>query len=66
MFGWSKDMTGAMWSVITRCVVVCLRNEQQRIHPDNQEHVRVVREQLQSEQVCAVCSVYESLASRTA
>ncbi|RXN23712.1 E3 ubiquitin-protein ligase RNF170-like protein [Labeo rohita] len=27
------------------------RNEQQRIHPENQEHVRVVREQLQSEQV---------------
>ncbi|KAK7120007.1 hypothetical protein R3I93_023097 [Phoxinus phoxinus] len=26
------------------------RNEQQRIHPENQEHVRVVREQLQSEQ----------------
>lgn len=27
------------------------RNEQQRIHPDNQEQVRVVREQLHSEQV---------------
>ncbi|XDV21522.1 hypothetical protein PO909_026613 [Leuciscus waleckii] len=36
------------------------RNEQQRIHPENQEHVRVVREQLQSEQFysdmsCPVC-----------
>lgn len=30
---------------------VCVRNEQQRIHPENQEHVRVVREQLQTEQV---------------
>ncbi|XP_051981895.1 E3 ubiquitin-protein ligase RNF170-like isoform X1 [Xyrauchen texanus] len=27
------------------------RNEQHRIHPENQEHVRVVREQLQTEQV---------------
>ncbi|XP_051524038.1 E3 ubiquitin-protein ligase RNF170-like isoform X1 [Myxocyprinus asiaticus] len=31
-------------------VLLC-RNEQQRIHPENQEHVRAVREQLQTEQV---------------
>ncbi|XP_028827651.1 E3 ubiquitin-protein ligase RNF170 [Denticeps clupeoides] len=29
------------------------RNEQQRIHPENQEHVRVVRQQLQTDQVNA-------------
>ncbi|XP_043094885.1 E3 ubiquitin-protein ligase RNF170 [Puntigrus tetrazona] len=36
------------------------RNEQQRIHPDNQEHVRVVREQLQSEQVRQIRFIYQS------
>ncbi|XP_036385231.1 E3 ubiquitin-protein ligase RNF170 [Megalops cyprinoides] len=33
-------------------VLLC-RNEQQNIHPENQEHVRIVRQQLQSEQDAA-------------
>ncbi|XP_051751735.1 E3 ubiquitin-protein ligase RNF170 isoform X1 [Ctenopharyngodon idella] len=37
-------------------VTLLCRSEQQRIHPENQEHVRVVREQLQTEQSGQVSS----------
>uniref|UniRef100_A0A8C2BXW1 Ring finger protein 170 n=1 Tax=Cyprinus carpio TaxID=7962 RepID=A0A8C2BXW1_CYPCA len=38
--------------VLIGLATLALRNEQQRIHPESQEQVCVVREQLQSEQVC--------------
>uniref|UniRef100_A0A8C1VFT5 Ring finger protein 170 n=1 Tax=Cyprinus carpio TaxID=7962 RepID=A0A8C1VFT5_CYPCA len=42
--------------VLIGLATLALRNEQQRIHPESQEQVCVVREQLQSEQVSdAVC-----------
>ncbi|TRY87950.1 hypothetical protein DNTS_005235 [Danionella cerebrum] len=37
------------------------RNEHQRIHPENQEQVRLVREQLQSQQVCVLRGSSEAL-----
>lgn len=38
-------------TVLAGLVTLLCRTEQQRIHPESQEHVRVVREQLQNEQV---------------
>ncbi|XP_051751737.1 E3 ubiquitin-protein ligase RNF170 isoform X3 [Ctenopharyngodon idella] len=40
-------------------VTLLCRSEQQRIHPENQEHVRVVREQLQTEQVTLLFPLFQ-------
>uniref|UniRef100_A0A672KXK4 E3 ubiquitin-protein ligase RNF170-like n=2 Tax=Sinocyclocheilus grahami TaxID=75366 RepID=A0A672KXK4_SINGR len=42
---------GLSVSFLLALTTLLCRSEQQRIHPENQEHVRVVREQLQSEQL---------------
>lgn len=39
------------------------RQEEQNIHPENQEHVRAVRQQLQTEQVTSVVQFSENITS---
>ena len=40
------------FALIATLLYALLRNVQQNIHPENQELVRVLREQFQTEQVC--------------
>lgn len=42
---------------------VFCRQEEQNIHPENQEHVRAVRQQLQTEQVMSVVQFSENITS---
>ncbi|PIO32496.1 hypothetical protein AB205_0154140, partial [Aquarana catesbeiana] len=41
-------------SFVASLIYFLLRNEQQNIHPENQERVRAIREQLQNEQETAI------------